>query len=149
MHALPVVSAALLSAALSAPAAAAPADRYQITPAEGGFLRLDRETGTTAFCAPSGEGYACRASTETERSATGDPAARIEKRLAAIEERLKALEGAAPGTALNRDPTLDLPTEQQIDRAASFFERAMKRLKQIAEDLQKSEPQSEPDRQRL
>lgn len=148
MHVLPVVFAPVLVPALSAPAAAAPADRFQITPAEGGFLSLDRETGTTAFCAPSGEGYACRASTETERAAS-DPAARFEKRLAAMEDRLKALEGAAPGATASRDPTLDLPTDQQIDRAASFFERAMKRLKQIAEDLRKTEPQSEPDRQRL
>lgn len=147
MRALSAVAAALAAFALSAPAHAAPAERFEITPAEGGFLRLDRETGATAFCAPSGEGYACRPSTEADRAAGNDAARGLDKRLAAIEDRLKALEGAAPGATASRDPTLDLPTEQQMDRVTSFFERAMKRLKQIAEEMQKPEP--DPDRQRL
>jgi hypothetical protein len=142
-------AAALLSGALSAARAGDPpaADRYELKSVAGGFLRLDRQSGLTSFCAPSGEGYACRPATEAERTAGGAGAPDLDKRLASIEDRLKALEGKGPDAAANRDPTLDLPTEQQIDRVASFFERAMQRLKKIAEEMQKAE--GEPDRQRL
>lgn len=133
----------------SAPAFAAP-DRYEIRPAESGFLRLDRQTGAVSFCTPSAEGYACRPATDAERSAQGAPSP-IERRLAAIEDRLAKLEGGKPAPspdAAAKDPTLDLPTEEQMDRATSFLERAVKRLRDLAESLQKADEAGQ-DRQRL
>lgn len=135
----PMIAALALLAA--GPALAA-ADRYEFRAAEGGFLRLDRETGAASFCSASGEGYACRPATETERLAAS-PVTEIEKRVAAIEERLKKLEGAPP---LAPDASADLPTNEQIDRAAGFVQRALKRLRELAEEIQKDD---EAERQRL
>lgn len=142
--------AAVALAAILAPSAAfaAAPDRYEITPAEGGFLRLDRETGATAFCSLSGEGYACRPATEKDRAAgTGG----LEKRLAAIEERLSRIEAGKPPAkpdAAAKESTLDLPTDEQMDRVTSFIERALKRLRELAETMQKSDETGQ-DRQRL
>lgn len=144
-----VMAAAALSLAAGATVAVAAAPsaeggRFQLAPAEGGFLRLDRETGATAFCRPDGEGYACRPTAE-QGGVPADRAATIEKRVGAIEERLKAL-GSAPAPSAT-DPTLELPSDQQVNRVMGFIERAAKRLREMAESLQRDEPPA--DRQRL
>lgn len=120
-----------------APATSA-AERYELKPVEGGFLRLDRDSGLTEFCKPSGEGYACR---PTAEGASADAAmiAALEKRVAELEAKVKALSGDPAKSAASRDPTLDLPSDEQVDRVASFLERALKRLKQIAGDVEKDE----------
>ncbi|HVI27126.1 hypothetical protein [Hansschlegelia sp.] len=138
--------AALFPSALLLTAAAPesqPAGRYQLQPTDGGFLRLDRDTGATAFCSPSGEGYACRAASE-EPAANGAEVARLEKRLAALEEQVRALTrpaAAAPkdGPA-ESDGSLRLPSDEEIGKVTSFLERALRRLKELGEQMQKEEP---------
>ncbi|MDR4308657.1 hypothetical protein IHQ68_18710 [Chelatococcus sambhunathii] len=112
-------------------------ERYELKPIEGGFLRLDRETGLTALCKPSGDGYACRPSAEG-RSADAAMIAALEARVAALEAKVKALSGD-PATGKPADPTLSLPSDEQVDRVAGFLERALKRLKKIAEEAQKDD----------
>ena len=103
MRISPIAAVALVAALAPASGRAASPDRYQITPAEGGFLRLDRENGATSFCSPSGDGYACRPATDAERRADSE-ASRIEKRLAAIEERLGRIESGKPAEAPGAGP---------------------------------------------
>ena len=149
--------AALLPAALLMTAAAPEPQsdgRYQLQPAEGGFLRLDRETGTTAFCSPSGDGYACRAASE-EPGASGAEVARLEKRVAALEEQVRALSRTPDlppvpplpnDDAAKKQGALRLPSDQEIDQVTSFLERTLRRLKQLGEQMQKDES---PQRERL
>ncbi len=90
--------AMLVGAAWAGTAAAdAPADtsgRYTMSPVDGGFLRLDKETGAVSMCAgPNGQ-WACkpvedRAVTAPARS---DEVARLEEENKALKERVKALE---------------------------------------------------------
>lgn len=137
----------LASGLMTGLAVAAPSldgGRYQLAPAEGGFLRLDRETGATAFCETTGEGYACRPVAEEGQPST-DRVAELEKKIAEIEKRLKT-PGAAPSPSSG--PTADLPTDEQVDRVTGFIERAVKRLRRMAEELQKEDEQP-ADRQRL
>jgi len=149
--------AALLPAALLLTAAAPepqPAGRYQLQPTDGGFLRLDRETGATAFCSPAGDGYACRAASE-EPAANGAELARLEKRLAALEEQVRAL-SRTPGPPSAPQPPKDdpakdsgalrLPSDEEIGKVTSFLERALRRLKELGDQMQKDEP---PQRERL
>lgn len=134
-------AAALVAAGVAAAQAEPPStDRYEMKPVAGGFLRLDRETGLTALCQPSGDGYACRP-TDEGRSADAAMIAQLEKRVAALEAKIAAMssEKSALKDAPPRDPTLDLPTDAQVDRVASFLERAVKRLKKLAEDVQKED----------
>ncbi|WP_020181289.1 hypothetical protein [Methylopila sp. M107] len=133
-----ILFAAAAMLALTAPAGAeTPApDRYELKPVEGGFLRLDRQTGLTAVCRPSGEGYACRA-TDEGASAEAALVASLEKRVAELEAKVKALSGDAAAKQPSRDATLDLPSDEQIDRVAGFLERALQRLKKLSEQAPK------------
>ena len=140
-HAPTLLAAAVSAAALAlTPIAArsqASAPNYELKPVEGGFLRLDRNSGLTAFCRPAGEGYACRPTAEDGKAETA-LIAELEKRVAALEQRVKELGGdPGPAQATKRDPTLDLPSDEQVDRVATFLERALKRFKQLATDMQK------------
>lgn len=142
MRPAPVLFAAAMSAATLAltpvPALSqAAAAKYELKAVEGGFLRLDRDSGLTAFCRPAGEGYACRPTAEDGEAGTA-LIADLEKRVAALEKQVKELGGdPASARAAKRDPTLDLPSDEQVDRVATFLERALKRFKQLATDMQK------------
>ncbi len=113
-------------------------DRYELQQTEGGFLRLDRDSGLTAFCSATGDGYACRPVAEG-KTAQDAMIAKLEKRVAELEQKVKALSEtkAAPAAAAPRDPTLDLPSDEQVDRVAGFLERALKRFRRLADDVQK------------
>ncbi|MGA0534000.1 hypothetical protein [Hansschlegelia sp. KR7-227] len=144
------VAALAFSAAMTAPARADPPakDRYELTPGEGGFMRRDRETGATSFCAPSADGYACGPTAEAAK-AGGDAIARLEKRVAALEAKLAATPLPAVPPLPKEEPRLQTPTDAEIDKLADFIERAARRLKRFAEEMQKEEPPAAPDRQRL
>jgi len=128
--------AAIVSTALAPPAraeTAAPtaplavdAGRYAMTPADGGFIRLDKETGAVAFCTVKDGMALCRAGS-SETSALDAEIVRLRKENAELRAQL-----AAPGVAA---PRAGVPSEQELDRALSFTERFMRRiLKIIRED---------------
>lgn len=101
------------------PAIIAPeSGRFSLQPAEGGFLRLDRETGAVAYCSVKGGVSLCRLGAD-ERAAFE---AEIE-RLRAENARLKA--AAAPA------PPSTLPNEQEFEKALSFTERFLRRIMRI------------------
>lgn len=57
-----VWGATLAALALAGAAVADTADnagRFTMSPVDGGFLRLDKETGAVAMCARSGTAWAC------------------------------------------------------------------------------------------
>ncbi|GLK68488.1 hypothetical protein [Hansschlegelia plantiphila] len=151
MRALPFAVAALAATLTLPPAWAAPppgGDRFQIQPAEGGFLRLDRETGATSFCAASGDGYACKPVSEAGTPPDASEIARLEARVAALEAQVRqSPSGLPPAPPLPpgdgpqaKDPKLDLPSDEQFDRVTSFIERALRRLKRFADEMQKEDP---------
>jgi hypothetical protein len=112
-------------------------------------MRLDRQTGATAFCKPSGEGYACRPTDEAP-GAEGGEIARLKDRVAALEAKIA---GPAPGEAVpkpgsrsSEEGVLRLPSQEEVDRVAGFLERTMRRFKKFAEDLQRDD---EAERERL
>ncbi|GLK81728.1 hypothetical protein [Methylopila turkensis] len=129
-------------------------DRYELKPADGGFLRLDRETGATAFCRAVGEGYDCRAAGATDQPSE---IRRLEERVAALEEQVRKLAAGVPTPAEPKagepklvepgsGPTLRLPTDKEIDQLAETMGRALRRFREFAETLEKN---AEPDEQKL
>ena len=74
MHATKALSAVALLAALTVSASAEPlpADkgRYTMTPVEGGFMRLDTQTGAVALCTRKSETWTCEP--VDDKSASGD-----------------------------------------------------------------------------
>jgi hypothetical protein len=93
-------------------------DRFTLQPTEGGFLRLNKETGTVSFCTAK-EGLAtCRLGAD-ERAALE---AEIES-LRAENARLKLASPAPPPSTL--------PSEQEFERAMSFTERFLRRIMRL------------------
>lgn len=120
-------SAAILAMTLSAPAfaqAAAPADatengRYSMTPADGGFLRLDTRTGMVSLCKVQNGAAFCRAATEERAALEGEI-----DRLVKQNEALKKQQTGGSG----------LPNRQDFDRALEYAEQFMRRMMRIMRD---------------
>ncbi|MCX5580310.1 hypothetical protein [Kaistia terrae] len=139
---LPVSGAALAETANQAPAttpsAPGPSDsartgRYTMVPAEGGFVRLDTETGTVSHCrrgdATTGSVWTCAAIPENVLSrpdpavALSDKVDALSREVAALRSRLDDVDGRMKTRAV-APPTGD----PELDRALNFSEELMSRF---------------------
>jgi hypothetical protein len=126
------------------------AGRYTMHPAEGGFLRLDTQTGQMSMCKSASATWSC-ASLPDERSALeakSDALQRENQELKSAVKRLEELAGVAPGDQSRRDgksgsgsgPGAQLPSEDDVDKAMSYVQRMLKKFKEKIrefEDLDK------------
>jgi len=134
---MPISGSALAETptASQAPPAAADAarpGRYTMVPAEGGFVRLDTETGTVSHCrrgdAASGSVWTCAAIPEDVLSrpdpavALGAKVTELEREVADLRARLEDVEGRASTRAVA--PTGD----PELDKALNFSEELMSRF---------------------
>ena len=87
--------------------------RYSMTPAPGGFLRLDTRTGVVSLCKVENGGARCAAAIE-ERTALQDEI----DRLARQNEALKA----------RGDGASSLPSREEFGRAMDFAEQFVRRM---------------------
>ncbi len=128
----------ILAAALTAPAALAqmtppppsaepPAsvDRYSMTPTQGGFLRLDKQTGAVSFCTVEAGQSVCQAG-QDERAA-------LEKEVAELKRENAEMRA---GRELSHDQSgaSTLPKEEEFERALSFAERFIRRMVRVLKE---------------
>lgn len=119
---------AVACVAFAVPAAAqdvarpAEAGRYTMTPTPEGFVRLDTRTGAVALCTTAGGVASCRGAPE-ERDALQNEVDRLTRENAELKTRL----AAAP----KRPGGLELPKEEDVDKALNFAEKFMRRLMRI------------------
>ncbi|MGD9544438.1 MAG: hypothetical protein AB7F41_00830 [Methylocystis sp.] len=131
-HARHFILPIVLAAASGAPAAAetphpiiAPeGERFTLTPAEGGFVRLNKETGAVSYCSVKDGVTVCRLGAE-ERAALEAEINRLRKENA----ELKARADAAPGPQAARPNAT--PSEEEFERALSFTERLLRRIMRV------------------
>ena len=97
--------------------------RYQLQRTDDGYARINTQTGEVSTCTERGDQLVCR-------MAADERAALLEE-VAALEERLAALEGG-------RGPT-GLPGDDDVDRALSLMERFMRGFVGIVRDLDDQE----------
>lgn len=128
---------AVTAAAAFAQPAVEPKGRYTMTPVDGGFMRLDTETGAVALCMKKEAAWAC----EPVKDGTGatTDAGKLETENKALKDRVKALEDAkagAPPAAGETYPTeppggsvSQLPTEEEVDKAFDYIEGMYKKLR--------------------
>ncbi|MCC3245914.1 hypothetical protein LG047_11315 [Methylocystis sp. WRRC1] len=102
------------------PVVAPEGDRFTLTPADGGFLRLNKDTGAISYCSVKDGVSVCRLGAD-ERAALEAEIARLR----AENAQLKAAASAAPG----RPSTL--PGEEEFERALSFTERFLRRIMRL------------------
>lgn len=137
-------------------------DRYSMSPVDGGFVRLDKETGAMSMCSRKDEGWSCTPmSDETELS---DEVARLRDENKALQDEVRRLEdtfiGGTP-KGESRDsagaggppgglppgglPKLELPTEDQVDQAVDYLERMIRKFRERFEDFgDKTDPDRTP-----
>ena len=127
---------ALLFALAAAPAAAQTAGRFTFQPVDGGLMRLDTETGQVSLCTKAGDSYACR-SVADDRAAMMDEIERLKR----DNEQLRQAAGKAQGPAAK----LQIPSEEEIDKAMGLVETLMRRMLRTFRD-EAPQPQSEPKR---
>lgn len=128
--------------------------RYSMTPIPEGVLRLDTRTGTVSTCTKNGSGWACYAVPD-ERSAFDAEIGRLQAEVEKLKGQLAAgptvsgkidealpksdpLKKAEPKVAEgDRKIEIPLPSDQDLDRAMSFLEKAWRRLIDMANRVQK------------
>lgn len=154
-HLIPLFS--LLGVTATAPAQAEPPvdpkGRYSMSPVDGGFLRLDTETGAVALCVEKDAKWAC----EPVKDGATTPATDLEAENKALKDRVKALEeakgtpppaaGPAPGNEYPTEPpggsVSQLPTEEEVDKAFDYIEGMYKKLRDRIKKFE-AEPGSPP-----
>jgi hypothetical protein len=151
---------ALAALALAGSAAAeAPNEtsgRYSMSPVDGGFLRLDKETGAVAMCARSGGDWACNPVQDHTAVTPSNDAAKLKDENEALRARVKALEesletskpappaplppGEGPRAEGPPGGKVQLPTDEEVDQALDYLERVYKKIRDRVKDLDKPLP---------
>jgi hypothetical protein len=152
MHRLAGVAAALL---LLAPGAAKAggdkAGRYTMSPTEGGFARLDTETGEMSLCKRDGDGeWACEAMPDRQQALRREME-KLERENRELREERDQDRGSADGPPGESPPPGDgpsgkipIPTEQDVDKLFDYVEGMMKKLKERLKRLEEQNRESTP-----
>jgi hypothetical protein len=114
---------AVVVLACASPALAQTPGRYAFQPVEGGMMRLDTETGHVSHCTKAGDSFACR-SVADDRAAMQEEIDRLRRE----NEQLR-LGGKPPAPG-----RLQLPSEEDIDKAMGLFEKMMRRMMRTFQD---------------
>lgn len=153
-----IFASALLVLAASAglAAAEAPSDgkgRFSMSPVDGGFLRLDTQTGEVSLCTQKDDAWACEPVKDT-----GNALETLKEENQALKEHIKSLEegmasneggngSAGAGNSYPTEPPAGsvtrLPTEAEIDQAFNYVERMYKKLRDRIERFNKDQPKTE------
>lgn len=107
--------------------------RFQLAPAEGGFIRLDTETGETAFCQAEDDGWICEGldgGSEPDDSAVAGRVDALAAEVAKLTAALSAIPGMSAETA-DRLAALDA----RIDAMATELDALGGRVAMLGENL--------------
>ena len=135
-----VIAAVSVFALLGPAAQAQPAPdtengRYSLSPVGDGMLRLDTRTGQVSLCAKQSSGWACNAVPD-ERNALENEIARLQRENGALKKDMLARGLPLPGGVASAPPSqqrelnlkVPLPSDAEIDRVMSAFEKMWRRL---------------------
>ena len=109
--------------------------RYSFSAVPDGMLRLDTRTGAVSLCGKQAAGWACN-SVPDERAALENEIARLQRENGALKKDMLARGLPLPGgvasapSASQRELNLKLPlpSDAEIDRVMSAFEKMWRRL---------------------
>ena len=107
--------------------------RYTMVPAEGGFVRLDTETGTVSHCrrgdASTGSVWTCAAIPESVLSRP-DPAIALAGKVDALEREVAGLRTRLDDVdaRMKARATSELSGDPELDKALNFSEQLMSRF---------------------
>ena len=132
---LTIAFAALAPAAQAQPMPDSENGRYSFSTVADGMLRLDTRTGAVSICAKKDASWACT-SVPDERQALENEIARLQRENGTLKKDLLARGLPLPGgvasapSAQQRELNLKvpLPSDAEIDRVMSAFEKMWRRL---------------------
>ena len=109
--------------------------RYSFSGVPDGMLRLDTRTGAVSLCAKQATGWACNAVPD-ERAALENEIARLQRENGALKKEMLARGLPLPGGVASGSPPnqrelnlkVPLPSDAEIDRVMSAFEKMWRRL---------------------
>jgi len=136
----PVVLVVLATLPASAQPREAPG-RFTMQPIEGGFLRLDTQTGAVSTCrAGAGNLVLCQPAQE-EQQGLAKEIARLNAEnveLKAEVKRLQETAGAQPGPPVAGPPAekFQLPSEEDVDSALDYLEGMFKKFRDRLRNLE-------------
>jgi hypothetical protein len=121
---------------------AAAGDLFEMVPATGRHLKIDRRTGRVSLCEETDGRWACRLVAD-DRLAYEEEIARLESENGRLRERIAELEGAGGG-ADSPAPWISPEDERRLDEFLTFSDKAMRRLFGMVQDF-KRDLESPPD----
>ena len=111
--------------------------RYSFSAVPDGMLRLDTRTGAVSLCAKQAAGWACN-TVPDERQALENEIARLQRENGALKKDMLARNLPLPGGVSGVPQTaqqqrelqlkVPLPSDAEIDRVMSAFEKMWRRL---------------------
>jgi len=146
-----VLALALLAAGTlpaSAQTSGAPG-RFVMQPIEGGFLRLDTQTGAVSTCRAGGGNVVLCQPAQEEQQALAKENERLRSENAALKDQIKQLQTAAgpgvPPPAVVEPPgkeKFQLPSEEDVDSALDYLERMFKKFRDRLRNLEEDSKQT-------
>ena len=142
---------ALGVAAGDASAQSGPGDRpgrYTMQPVEGGFLRLDTETGAVSLCTRQAGTFACEG-VKDERDQLRAEVERLKTENGDLKAEVDRLQKGATGPDATPDGErrrgkLAIPSEKDVDEALDTMERLYKKFRDRIKRLEKEKDRGEP-----
>ena len=109
--------------------------RYAFNQVSDGMLRLDTRTGQVSLCAKKDTNWACNAVPD-ERQALESEITRLQRENGVLKKEMvtrglplpSGVAGAPPSGSRELNVTVPLPSDAEIDRMMSAFEKMWKRL---------------------
>ena len=144
LHRAPVLLAAVVALAVligAAPEADERGGRFVMTPVEGGFLRMDTHTGAVSMCQRASGKWACEAvaddrrALEKELERLGAENRELNSTVRRLEEMLATPEAEGRDRRAEKGPRLQLPSEEEVDRALGYMQRLMRKFKEKLREL--------------
>ncbi len=123
------------------PAAADTPGRYSMSPTDGGFVRLDTQTGAMALCASKDAAWSCTDMPESA-DATRKRIEELEKQNRALKDEVSRLEDAAVGLGPpGSEPPKQfaMPDEKDVDKAFDYIESMIKKFRERVKKLEEKD----------
>ncbi len=139
--------------------------RFSMSPVEDGFVRLDKETGSMAFCSKRPSGWSCLPMDDRQKSLR-DEIDRLKAENSELKDEVRRLEetfvtgkrdenAAVDGPSTGGPPgglppgglqEFTLPDEEDVDRAVDYLERMIRKFRDRFENFgEKTAPRRTPD----